>query len=320
MLSRRVHASQDTVSVDAPAGVVYGMLADAVRWPLLLPSYVHVERMDFDGVREQLRLWDLEAGRVRSLHVRRTLHPHTRTIEFEQEDASWPGAPTEGSWTVSPAGEQQCLLTLRRTRTLSGPAAAGSTRADDVFEAAARTQLAHVKEIAEHWEKLDELLLSFEDSVRVEGPFELVYDFLYRIGDWVELIPHVEWTSVTEDEPGIQLAAMDTCAARSGRTDTIEAVRLCFPSAGRIVYKETMTPELIAAHSGEWYLVPDASGVTVVSAHHLMLEEAAVAPVLGPDATLAEARRYVREWLGRESTEALALAKWHAQSAVRRLR
>lgn len=63
-MSSRVHACEHTVEVAAPAGVVYGMLADAARWPVFLPSVVHVERLDFDGVQERLRMWELagEAG------------------------------------------------------------------------------------------------------------------------------------------------------------------------------------------------------------------------------------------------------------------
>ncbi|MGW7256796.1 aromatase/cyclase [Streptomyces sp. NPDC054834] len=314
MSSQRMHSSRHTVSVAAPAGVVYGLLADAPRWPVFLPSHVHVERTRFDGHEEHLRVWDVHADHVRSSVARRVLRPQLRSIDFEQEDTFLPGAPTSGSWTVEAEGEERSLVTLRHDRP-SGPG-----EPPGALEADVRAQLAVLRETAEHWEKLDELLLSFEDSVHVEGPLELVYDFLYRIEDWVELIPHVEWAGVTEDQPGVQVAALDTCATETGETVTTETVRLCFPHAGRIVYKETVTPELIAAHIGEWYLDPDESGVRVVSAHHVMLREEAVEAVLGEGALLVDARRYVREWLGRAGTEALALAKWHAESAVRRLR
>ncbi|MFJ3235772.1 SRPBCC family protein [Streptomyces sp. NPDC086787] len=308
--------AQHTISVAAPAGVVYGMLADAVRWPVFLASHVHVERMDFDGVTEHLRMWDVTAGHVRSSRIRRVLRPQARLIEFEQQDTFWPDAPTTGAWSVEAADGGRCLVTLRHDLPPAGPDRPGGNDAHtDV-----RARLEGVRTMAEHWEKLDELLLSFEDNVLVEGPFELAYDFLYRIENWAETIGHVEWTSVTEDQPGVQLAAMDTCAEETGESVTTEAVRLCFPHAGRIVFKQTRTPELIAAHVGEWYLLPEPAGVRAGCTHHVMLREEAVAPVLGEEATLADARRYVREWLGRASNEALGLAKWHAESAVRRLR
>jgi aromatase len=42
--------------------------------------------------------------------------------------------------------------------------------------------------------------------------------------------------------------------------------------------------------------------------------------VLGAGTGLLEARDHVRAWLSRASTETLGLAKWHAESTVRRLR
>ncbi|MFD3546700.1 SRPBCC family protein [Streptomyces sp. NPDC058655] len=320
MPSHRLHTSEQTAPVAAPADVVYGLLADAVRWPLLLPSPVHVERIDFDGTRERLRLWDAAGGQVRSFHLHRTLHPHSRTVEFEQEDTTRPGAPTTGTWTVREQGPAHCLLTLRQTRTLEGLPAAETAHSRRQWQAEPAARLTHLTTLAERWERLDATLLSFQDSIHIEGPAELAYDFLYRIGDWPERIPHVECADVTEDTPGIQLATVDTCAAPDGRTLTGRTVRLCFPSAARIVYKELSTPPLIAAHSGEWSLVPDGPGVKVACAQQVMLREEAVQDVLGPDADLGEARRHVRTWLGRASNQTLRLARWHAQNTVRRLR
>lgn len=324
MPSQRVHASERTAWVAAPAGVVYGLLADAVRWPLLLPSTVHVERIDFDGVRERLRVWDMDpAGeRVRSFHLRRVLRPQARTVDFEQEDTARPGALTTGTWTVEARGETESVLTLRQERTLEGLPGAATAHSRGQWQEEAAGQLAGLKEIAERWDRLDGLLLSFEDSAHVDGPATLVYDFLYRIGDWPELVPHVDAVEVAEDVPGVQIAAVDTAApdGRTVATRTARLVRLCFPAAARIVSKELVAPGLIAAHSGEWSLVPEEDGVRVVCAQQVMLREEAVEEVLGAGTDLVEARRYVRTWLGRAGSETLTLATWHAQSTVRRLR
>lgn len=246
--------------------------------------------------------------------ARRVLRPQERRIEFERRDALLPGAPTSGTWSVAPDGDGRCLLTLRHERP-AGPHETPGTLETDV-----RAELEELRRAAERWDRLDELLLSFEDSVYVSGSAELVYDFLYRIEDWADLVPDVDRAQVTEDRPGVQTTVLHTCAPETGETILSEAVRLCFPAAGRIVHKETVTPDPVAAHYGEWYLEPDETGVRVVSAHHVMLRESAVEAVLGGGALLVDARRYVREWLGRSSTEALSLARWHAESAVRRLR
>ncbi|MBQ1099194.1 SRPBCC family protein [Streptomyces sp. b94] len=321
MPSQRVHSARRTVSVAAPAHVVYGMLADAPRWPVLLPSYVHVERIDSDGAGETLLAWEFEDGRVRSSRMRRRLRPQANTVDFEQEDPDWASDTVAGSWSVEPDGTERSLVTLRHETPHPSTSAGPDGPDADVAE-----RLARLREAAERWDRLDELLLAFEERLRVDGPAELVYDFLYRVADWPELIPHVDDSSVREDRPGTQVVVLDTGSteagptAGSGEAGGSETVRLCFPHAGRIVFKETAPPAPVAAHSGEWSLVPDASGLTVVCAHRVLLREEAVEPALGAGALPVDARRHVRERLGRESRETLRLAKWHAESPVRRLR
>ncbi|MFJ3214141.1 SRPBCC family protein [Streptomyces flaveolus] len=315
MVAQQAHPGRHTLPVAAPAHVVYGLLADAPNWPLLLSGYVHVERMDLapapgDATHEHLRMWDLHAGHVRSTLTRRLLRPDRLSIDFEQHAALLPGAPLRGTWTVRPQGQERSLLTLHHE-----PPPAGT------LPPHAPDQLQRVRAGAERWEHLDELLLSFEDSIHIQGPAEVVYDFLYRIQDWPDLLPHVERAGVQEDQPGIQFATLDTCATRTGRTLTTGLVRLCFPHAARIVHRHTAMPHPIAAHSGEWYLQPEDGGVRAVSAHRVLLRTPTPTPAgAGAGTELTDARRHVRAELGRASTETLTLAKWHAESAVRRLR
>ncbi|MFG3158189.1 SRPBCC family protein [Streptomyces sp. NPDC048219] len=332
MVWQQAHPVQHTVPVAAPAHVVYGLLADAPSWPLLLAGHLHVERMDLapapgDATHEHLRMWDLRDGHVRSTLARRLLRPAALSIDFEQHETLLPGAPLHGTWTVRPQGREQCLLTLQHR---PPPAGTGTLPPDT------RAETERVRAGAESWQQLDELLLSFEDSLHIRGPAEVVYDFLYRIEDWPRLLPHVERAEVREDQPGIQFAALDTCATETGRTLTTHLVRLCFPHAARIIHRHTTTPGAIAAHSGEWSLQPEDGGVRAVSAHRVLLHPqpatttataatttpgAATGATAGASAVrLADTRRYVRAALGRASTETLTLARWHAESAVRRLR
>ncbi|MFB6819007.1 aromatase/cyclase [Streptomyces sp. NPDC056347] len=311
-----VHRTVHSVQVDAAAGVVYGLVADATQWPLHFPPNVHVERLEFDATHERLRMWVVANGEVHSWISRRRQDPVQRRIEFRH---TLPQAPVEtlhGTWTVEERPGGTCLLTLLRDFTVVG------NRPDDVAwvkracDTNSCAELDNIKRLAERWRHLDDLALSFEHSVRVRGPAELVYDFLYRAGDWPGLVPHVSRLDLTENSPGVQTLSMDTRTA-DGTTHTTESVRICFPHAGRIVHKQTVTPDLVEAHTGEWSVLPDESGVTVVSQHSVVLREEAVTRTLGPTADLATARRYVRQELGRNATTVLQLAKRHAESAIR---
>lgn len=311
-----IHRTRHCVDVDARPGVVYGLIADAVRWPLFFPPNVHVERLEFDGRAERLRMWARANGEVRSWISQRTQDPQERRITFRQTRPQAPVETMDGTWTVEERPGGTSRLTLLHTFTVAGDRPDDVAWVERACETNSRAELDNLKRLAERWTRLDELVLSFEDSVRVNGPAELVYDFLYRVSDWPELLPHVSRLDLAEDTPGVQVMTMDTVTG-DGSTHTTESVRVCFPHAGRIVYKQTATPALMEAHTGEWSVVPDATGVTVLAQHSVVLREEAIEAVLGPGADLGSARRYIREALGRNSTATLRLAKAHAESAIR---
>ncbi|WP_406277235.1 aromatase/cyclase [Streptomyces sp. NBC_00191] len=316
MSDTRVHRTSHRVQVAAPAGVLYGLIADTVRWPLFFPPSIHVEQLEFDGTHERLRIWATANGRVTSWTSVRSLDPELRRVDFRQQVPASSVESMGGTWIVEARGGDRSQLTLQHDFVVPGDAADQVAWVQRATDTNSRAQLDSLKDMAEKWTRLDDLVLLFEDSVRVNGPAELVYDFLYRAGDWPELAPHVRRVELTEQAPGVQMMSMDASGA-DGALHTTESVRICFPHAGRIVYKQTAPPALMAAHTGEWSVEPDATGVTVTAQHQVVLNEADIERVLGEGVGLAAARRRVREDLGRAGTLMLALAKQHAESAVR---
>ncbi|MFF4102589.1 aromatase/cyclase [Streptomyces sp. NPDC001903] len=305
--------------VAAPAGVVYGLIADPVRWPLYFPPNVYVERLEFDGASERLRMWATANGRVKSWTSRRVLDAAARRIEFRQEVPAAPLSAMTGTWIVEPLGAERSRLVLLHDFSVAGDRAEDVEWVERATDTNSRAELANLARLGERWGGLDDLVMSFEDTVRVDAPPELVYAFLERAEQWPRLLPHVARLELTEPEelPGVQVMAMDTLTA-DGSAHTAESVRVCFPAAGRIVYKQTRTPALMSAHTGVWTVTGGAYGSTVTSQHGVVLREEAVAGVLGASADLAAARRYVREALGRNSTATMTYAKQYAESALAR--
>jgi len=303
--------------VSASAGVVYALIADAVRWPLYFAPCVHVEQLDSDGGRERLRMWCLVDGELKSWTSWRRLDPVERRVEFQQELQGTLSSPMGGALTVRPDGPQHSVLELEHRFSAASGLLGEKAEAQHVAEAAARAGLANLKAVAEQWTRLDDLVLSFEDAVHINGPAELIYDFLYRVGDWPELVPHVTRVDLTEDVPGVQHMTMETVTEYGTRTT--DSVRICFPHAERIVYKQSTTPTLLHAHTGEWSVLPDEKGVTVIAQQSIVLSEELIAATLGENAGLAHARQHVREELGRNCRVLLAHVKKHAESAVRML-
>ncbi|MFI6149238.1 aromatase/cyclase [Streptomyces sp. NPDC051109] len=317
MAAERVHRTVHETEVAAPAGVVYGLIADPEQWPLYFPPNVHVERLEFDGVNERLRMWATANGQVKSWSSRRVLDAAARRIEFRQEVPAAPLSAMAGTWIVEPLGAERSRLTLLHDFSVEGDRAEDVEWVERATDTNSRAELANLAKLGEGWGRLDELVMSFEDRVDVDAPPELVYAFLERAEQWPGLLPHVSRLELTEDLPGVQVMAMDTLTA-DGSAHTTESVRVCFPAAGRIVYKQTRTPALMSAHTGVWTVTGGAYGSTVVSRHSVVLRAEAVTGVLGPSADLAAARRYVREALGRNSTATMTYAKQHAESALAR--
>ncbi|GHE43027.1 aromatase/cyclase [Streptomyces vinaceus] len=319
MAAERVHRTVHETEVAAPAGVVYGLIADPVQWPLYFPPNVYVERLEFDGVHERLRMWATANGRVKSWTSRRVLDAAARRIEFRQEVPAAPLAAMTGTWIVEPLGAERSRLVLLHDFSVAGDRAEDVEWVERATDTNSRAELGNLARLGERWGRLDDLVMSFEDTVRVDAPPELVYAFLERAERWPELLPHVSRLELAEPEelPGVQVMAMDTLTA-DGSAHTTESVRVCFPAAGRIVYKQTRTPALMSAHTGAWTVTGGAYGSTVTSRHGVVLREEAVAGVLGASADLAAARRYVREALGRNSTATMTYAKQYAESALAR--
>lgn len=318
MPAEQVHRTAHEVEVAAPAAVVYELIADARRWPLLFPPNVHVELLESDGTHERLRMWATANGTVKSWTSRRLLDPGGRRIGFRQEASAAPLTGMGGSWIIEERGPHACRLVLLHDFTVRGDRPEDVAWVERATDTNSRVELRRVGELARRWARVADLTLSFEDSVRIAGPAGPVYDFLHDAAAWPGLLPHVDRLDLTEDTPGVQVMTMDTRTA-DGSVHTTESIRVCFPDALRIVHKQTTTPALVDAHTGAFTVVPGTAGVTVTARHDVILREEAIEPVLGAGATVAQARRHVRGALGRDTTATLTLARRHAErAAVRR--
>lgn len=303
------------VTTSAPAAVLYELIADATQWPLYFRHCVHVERLGFDGAHERLRMWALTEGQVSSWVSSRELDLGLRCVTFRQDLTDAPVASMNGVWAVRPLGDR-CQVVLEYQFTVTGDAPADVAWTERVTRANGQAQLEQLVWVAERWSRLDELELVLEDTVRFEGSADAAFDFLYRAGDWIAGLPHVRGVRLTESRPGVQVMTVDGLAD-DGSAHHTESVRICFPGAGRLVHKETVTSALLSAHTGEWSVEPDESGVNLTTRHHVLLREDAVAGVLGEKATLAEARQHVRDELSRQDQLVLSRAIGHAAGEVR---
>lgn len=289
------------VTIAADPDLVYALVADVAGWPWTFAPTVHVEVLEAapsaSGV-ERLKLWALANGAVRSWTSRRELDPVGRTVRFAQEVPATPVLSMSGEWRITAIGAGRTLVELLHTWT------AADDDADRLISRAVQTnstaELAALRTAAEQGADRSGLLLDFTDTVDIPGGGPAaVYAFLRDAARWPQRLPHVARLDLVEDEPGVQVMEMDSWAG-DGPVHTTRSVRVCLD--GTIVYKQTATPEVMAAHVGRWRVEAVAGGARVSSRHIVVLDPRGVTAALGADGTIGRARELVRAKLGANST------------------
>lgn len=298
------------ITVNAPATEVYRLIAEVENWPRLFPPTVFVEQVEHTGDEERIRIWATANGEAKSWVSRRVLAPDARRIDFRQEVSTPPVAAMGGTWLVEQLSSSECKVRLLHDYRAVDDDPAGLLWIDEAVDRNSRAELVALKENLQLAQR--DRFLSFSDTVRIAGSAEDVYNFLNDAQLWQERLPHVAQVTLDETTPGLQILRMDT-RTKDGSTHTTESVRVCFPHQ-RIVYKQTTLPALMTLHTGYWHIDPDDSGVLATAQHTVVINEANIATVLGPEADLDRAREFVRTALSGNSGATLARAKSYAEA------
>ncbi|MFF3375342.1 aromatase/cyclase [Streptomyces sp. NPDC002680] len=312
-----IHRTRHTITVDAPARTVYDLIAHATDWPRVFPPTVHVERTD-DGdspdsgaSAELITIWATANDEVKKWTSRRELDPEALTVGFRQRVSQPPVASMGGDWRIEPLTDASCTVVLDHDFTAVDDAPENLAWIGQAVDRNSGTELARLKASAEQAGRLGELLLTFTDTVTAQGSAADVYEFIWRAEKWQERLPHVARVALTEEAPGIQTLEMDTVAT-DGSQHTTRSVRVGF-EPHRIVYKQLLVPALLTAHVGEWLLTETDAGLVIASKHTVVVKPEAAPKVLGPEATVADARAFLRKALGNNSLATMRHAKEFAE-------
>jgi aromatase len=305
------HHAEHAIEVQAPAQVVYDLIADVTRWPLMFGPTVHVELLEPAAMpghgTERLRIWATANGEVKTWTSRRELDAAARRISFRQEKSAAPVAAMSGTWRLEPAGAGATRVVLTHEFSAVDDDPAGVDWIEQAIDRNSTDELRALSAAAQAAANAPGLLLSFEDTAELPADPVHVYRFLHDAARWPRLVPHVRRLDLREDTPNVQVMSMET-QTPDGSVHTTESVRVCFPET-LIVYKQTAVPALMRAHTGYWRIsghgTGTGTGTTAVAGHAVVLNPEAVAPVLGEQATIADAAAFVRRALGTNSTTTL---------------
>jgi aromatase len=300
------------ITVTAPAAAVYLLIARVENWPLIFPPTVYVDHVERAGQHERIRIWATANGEAKNWTSGRLLDPARLRIEFRQEVSTPPVAAMGGTWLIEPVSEGECRVRLRHDYRAVDDDPGNLAWIEQAVDRNSQSELAALKSGAElATGSADDLMVSFEDTVRIDGAAKDVYDFINEAQLWKERLPHVVRVSLTEDTPGLQILEMDTLT-KDGSTHTTKSVRVCFPYR-KIVYKQITLPALMTLHTGYWLLADDGDGVAATSQHTVVINAANITKILGEDAGVPEAREFVRNALSTNSRATLGHAREYAE-------
>jgi aromatase len=310
MTTSATRNAEHEVTVTAPARRVYEMIADVGKWPQIFSPTVHVEYAEKGEHAERIRIWATANGTAKTWTSRRHHDADRLTIAFRQEQSQHPVAGMGGMWVVQPLSATQC-----RVRLLHDYRAASSDPADLewIDKAVERNSTAELEALKSNAELHGpDQVLTFDDTVEVEGSAQDVYDFINEAQLWEERLPHVDRVSLDEETSGLQVLEMDT-RTEDGSVHTTRSVRVCQPYR-RIVYKQIVLPALMTLHTGQWLIDQRSPGhVSVTSRHSVRINDSRIADVLGHGADSSSAQAFVRRALSANSLVTLRCAKSYAE-------
>lgn len=311
MAQNAPHEAEHEITVAAPATQVYQLIAEVENWPRIFPPTIYVDYLDHNEAAERIRIWATANGAVKNWTSRRVLDAAALRIGFRQEVSAPPVASMGGTWIIEPLSDTASRVRLLHDYRAIDDDPAGLEWIGQAIDRNSRSELAALRENAELACAGQDLSFSFTDSVRAPGSAKHMYDFINEADRWAERLPHVASVRLAEEVSGLQTLEMDT-RAKDGSTHTTKSYRVCFPQH-RIAYKQVTLPALLSLHTGVWTFTEDDGGVTASSRHTVVLNAASIGRVLGPGATAADAREYVRGALSTNSLATLEHARDYAE-------
>jgi aromatase len=296
--------TEHQIKVAAPARAVYDLVADIGAWPRIFPTFVHLEHWGTVGDRERVGMWTTSNDEIHHWVTLRTTHPEQLRIDYRPEAAPPPMTQLDRTLLVESLSDKDSLVRLLHTCRLAGDEKTVADSVRRMTDEVSNAELAALKAAAE---RPGELLMTFDDTVRIKGSAQEVFDFLRAAQHWHERLPHVSRVSLREEVADLQLLEMDTLE-KNGGTLTTKMARVCLPNRG-IVFKHLLLPQLGESHTVRWLIEESGDGVVVTSEHAVVINEAGVARMPGGDAGLDEAKAFIHNELTTKTRLILEQAK-----------
>lgn len=301
-----------SIEIDADADAVYARLEDVSLWSEMFDPTIHGTELSREEDLQTIQLWATANGQPKTWVSERRLDPATRRISWHQSITAAPVATMSGTWSVSPTGPGRSSVELHHTYTADDGTAESLAWIAQAVDTNSVKELAALKVACEREQDAQAASFTFSDEVVTDADPHLVFAFLDRGDRWAERLEHVADVRMDEFPGELQFLRLTTQTS-DGDFHVTESFRLSQAPA-TLRYKQTTLPKLLSLHTGLWTITPAGEQWRVRSQHTVAIRTEAVTELLGPKATVEDARRLARSNLGNNSTRTLEAAVRWAQS------
>jgi aromatase len=303
-----------TTTITSSADAVYRRLEDVGQWSQMFEPTIHGAELARNGNKQTIQLWATANGEPKTWVSERDLDPAARTIRFAQTVTSPPVAEMAGAWKVLPLTEDSCTVELTHTYRAEDDSAESLAWIARAVETNSTKELSALRFACERDADSELSPFTFTDSVDTTVDPVLLFSFLDRGELWAGRLEHVAEAEMKEFSDGLQLLRMRT-RTPDGDSHVTESYRVS-QSPARLLYKQVTLPALLSLHTGEWTITPAGESWRVTSKHTVAIDPEAVPKVLGPGATVSDAKQLARRNLGNNSLRTLEAAVRWAGTAV----
>ncbi|MER6067913.1 SRPBCC family protein [Streptomyces sp. NPDC001817] len=303
-----------TTTITSSADAVYHRLEDVGQWSQMFEPTILGAELARDESKQTIQLWATANGEPKSWVSERELDPVARTIRFAQTVTSPPVAEMSGEWKVLPLAEDSCTVELTHTYRAENDSAESLEWIARAVETNSTKELSALRFACERDADSELSPFTFTDWVDTTADPVLLFSFLDRGELWAGRLEHVVEAEMKEYSDGLQFLRMRT-RTPDGDTHVTESYRVS-QSPARLLYKQVTLPALLSLHTGEWTIAPVGESWRVTSKHTVAIDPEAVPKVLGPGATVSDAKQFARQNLGNNSRRTLEAAVRWAGTAV----
>ncbi len=283
--------------IDAPADLLYDLIADATVATMIFPTTVCVEHAERGTDEEHLRIWAAFGDELRNWTSHRLLRPGARSVIFQQDSPEPPVAFMRGQWHFDPLGDDTTKVTLSHEYRAVGDSPDGVAWIEKLADRTSRGQLAALGAFAALGRPADARLSTAESAQLRCGP-EAAYAFMRDPAGWPGLLPGLEHVSLCREKGDMQLFDL-MVRDDAGSLRKTRLARVCAADGSGITFKDLVPLAPIAAHTGRWRFDKTPGGTRVRVEHHL-----AVTQALDPGPARADdgARTRILEAVGAPTT------------------